>query len=140
MISISKGIIIRLIKNEKRIVFPLKFSLENANAPKIVVNVVHNTEKNITIKELKKYFPNGAIENAFLKFSKLNDEGKSFGGNIIISALVLKAPKIIQMNGNIIINEPTIKKKYMNIFEKKSLFIFLTSTLSHSFFVFILEK
>lgn len=140
MISISKGIIIRLIKKEKRTVFPLKLSREKANAPKIVVNVVHNTEKNITIKELKKYFPKGAIENAFLKFSKLNDEGKSFGGNIIISALVLKAPKIIQMNGNIIINEPTIKKKYMNIFEKKFLFIFLTSTLSHSFFVFILEK
>ena len=69
MISISKGIIIRLNKKEKRIVFPLKFSLENANAPNIVVNVVHNTEKNITTSELKKYFPNGAIENAFLKFS-----------------------------------------------------------------------
>ena len=59
----------------------------------------------------KKYFPNGAIENAFLKFSRLNEDGKNFGGNIIISALVLKAPKIIQMNGNIIINEPIIKKK-----------------------------
>ena len=111
MISISKGIIIRLKKKEKRIVFPLKFSLENANAPNIVVNVVHNTEKNITTSELKKYFPNGAIENAFLKFSRLNEDGKNFGGNIIISTLVLKAPKIIQMNGNIIINEPIIKKK-----------------------------
>lgn len=140
MISISKGIIIRLIKKENSTVFPLKLSREKANAPKIVVNVVHNTEKNITISELKKYFPNGAIEKAFLKFSKLKEDGKNFGGNIIISALVLKAPKIIQMNGNTIINEPIIKKKYMNIFEKKFLFIFLTSTLSHSFFVFILKK
>ena len=140
MISISKGIIIRLIKKENSTVFPLNLRREKANAPKIVVNVVHNTEKNITISELKKYFPNGAIEKAFLKFSKLKEDGKNFGGNIIISALVLKAPKIIQMNGNTIINEPIIKKKYMNIFEKKFLFIFLTSTLSHSFFVFILKK
>ena len=140
MISISKGIIIRLIKKEKRIVFPLKFNLENANAPNIVVNVVHNTEKNITTSELKKYFPNGAIENAFLKFSRLKEDGKNFGGNIIISALVLKAPKIIQMNGNIIINEPIIKKKYMKVLLITFFFILLTSTLSHSFFVFIFKK
>ena len=111
MISISKGIIIRLIKKENSTVFPLNLRREKANPPKIVVNVVHKTEKNITISELKKYFPNGAIENAFLKFSRLKEDGKNFGGNIIISALVLKAPKIIQMNGNIIINEPIIKKK-----------------------------
>ena len=140
MISISKGIIIRLNKKEKRIVFPLKFSLENANAPNIVVNVVHNTEKNITTSELKKYFPNGAIENAFLKFSRLKEDGKNFGGNIIISALVLKAPKIIQMNGNTIIKEQIIKKKYMKVLLITFFFILLTSTLSHSFFIFILEK
>ena len=64
--SISKGIIIRLIKNEKITDFPGNFNLEKAKAARMLVVVVQHTEPIITTTELKKYLPKGAIENAFL--------------------------------------------------------------------------
>ena len=46
--------------------FPGNFIFENAKAPKIVVVVVHKTERIITITELKKYLPKGAMPKAVL--------------------------------------------------------------------------
>ena len=79
--SISKGIIIKESKAEKIISLPGNFNREKAKAPRIVVMVVQTTDAIITITELKKYFPKGAIENALIKFLKENSEGKNFGGN-----------------------------------------------------------
>ena len=64
MINISKGIIIRLSRIEKIRLRPGNFIFEKAKAARIVVVVVVRTDRIITITELIKYFPKGAIEKA----------------------------------------------------------------------------
>ena len=71
MISISNGIIISDNRSEKIRLRPGKRRRENANAARIVVNVVIETETTMTIIELTKYLANGAISNARLKLSRL---------------------------------------------------------------------
>ena len=113
MMSISNGIIISESSSEKISLRPGKRRRENANAARIVVNVVRPTEQTMTNTELKKYFANGAMANARLKLSRLRRPGSHCGGNLLISCVVLNAEENIQKNGKSMMTAPSARKKYM---------------------------